>query len=356
MKFILSILTLLFIAANGFAQGVLEAKKTTIELKNLKADNLPTTVTYTVKNKGNQPVIITRVVPMSSQFKADWDKQPLAPGKSTDIRLSFTSANLQERFSIRTMVYSNARNNRLELGLSGNLVENPAKPDLLYKSDISGIKFKKNNLRFNKIYTWQTASDTAYFINARTDTVNLSIHYQPRHIRSQAVPSRIAPGQKGMLIITYDATQKNDYGYVYETVILSINEDKSYKNRLSITANLSEDFSKLSEKELKNAPVAIFDKKEINFGDIKPGEKADCDFTLTNNGKSQLLIRKTKASCGCTAVALGENSIAPGQSTVIRATFDSKGKSGRQYKSITVITNDPKNPETVLNINGNITN
>ena len=115
-----------------------------------------------------------------------------------------------------------------------------------------------------------------------------------------------------------------------------------------------EDFSKLSKQDRQNAPLAHFDKKEVSFGELKQGERANCDFTLTNKGKSNLYVRKTRASCGCTAVTLGENTIAPGKSTVIRVTFNSTGKSGRQYKSITVITNDPANPEMILNVNGNI--
>jgi hypothetical protein len=79
---------------------------------------------------------------------------------------------------------------------------------------------------------------------------------------------------------------------------LSVNGSKEYSNRLSVTAELSEDFSKLSPKDKANAPIAQFDKKECNFGEIKQGEKTSCDFTLTNAGKSILFIRKTKASCG----------------------------------------------------------
>ena len=86
----------------------------------------------------------------------------------------------------------------------------------------------------------------------------------------------------------------------------------------------------------------------INF--IKHGAVHISD----SGGKSILFIRKTKASCGCTAVTLGQKEIQPGQSTTIRATFDSTGKSGRQYKSITVITNDPSQPENTLTISGNV--
>lgn len=354
MKHIIIITAFLFIATGTFAQGVLEIKKADIQLKNLKADDVAHTEKIEVKNTGNQPVIITRVTPMSSMFKADWSREPIAPGKSGEVRITFTPMQMQENFNYKVLIYSNAKNNRSEFTLSGNIVDNPAKPALLYKSNINGLKFKTSNINFGTIYNWQVASDTVYFINDRKEAVELSAQYQPAHITTSFIPAKVEPGKKGMIIINYDAPKKNDFGYTYESLILSVNKTRDYKNRLTVTTTIREDFSKLSKKELSNAPVASFEKKEVSFGEIKKGEKTNCDFVLTNTGKSPLFIRKTKASCGCTAVTLGENSLNPGKSTTIRATFDSAGKSGRQYKSITVITNDPKNPETVLTINGNI--
>lgn len=354
MKYLLSILVSLLVATGTFAQGILEIKKPEIHLKNLKADDQPHTEIIQVKNTGNTPVIINRVTPMNSQMNANWSREPIVPGKNGEIRITFVPMNIQENFDLKIYVYSNARNNRTEFSISGNIIDNPAKPELLYKNNMDGLKFKTTNLNFSKIYNWQKLSDTLDFINTRKEAVTMSVHYQPSHLTTTFVPEKVEPGKKGMAIVTYDAPQKNDYGYSYETLILSINNSKTYNNRITVTANILEDFSKLTKKELANAPATSFEKKEINFGDIKPGEKANCDFVLTNIGKSPLLIRKTKASCGCTAVTLGEDKVLPGKSTTIRATFDSAGKSGRQYKSITIITNDPQTPETVLTITGDI--
>lgn len=352
MKYLL-IAVLLFFYLGLSAQGKMEFKNTSLELKNLKADDQSTTATYTFKNTGNQPVIITRVTPLSASIQTDWTKEPIAPGKKGEIRLSFIPIRLSDQFNIKIYVYTNGIG-RTELSLKGNITDNPEKPELLYKYNLDGIKFKSNTANFNKVYTWQIAQDTLYFINTRKDSVKLGIRYQPSYLKTSFIPKQVAPGQKGMVVINLDAPKKNDYGYVYESVILSYNNSQDYRNRLTVTANLTEDFGKLSAQELANAPVATIDKAEISFGDIKPGDKADCDFQLTNTGKRALIIRKTKASCGCTAVTLGQKEIAPGQTTTIRATFDSKGKSGRQFKTITVITNDPKKPELSLHINGNI--
>lgn len=349
--FILSVLFLLI--SSSFAQSSLHFKNKEITLKNLKADDEPTQVVYKFKNTGNQPIIITRVSPMTSQLKAEWDRAPIAPGKSSEIKINFISSQMPAEFNYGISLYMN-NGNRDQLRLMANIVDNPAKPQLLYRFDMSGLKLKNNYLQFEQIFNWQVISDTIYFFNNRPDSVTVSTYYLPSYMSLTVQPQKVAPGKKGMLIVTFDAPKKNDFGYTYESLILSINNSKDYKNRISITANIVEDFSKLNKKELENAPVATFDKKEYNFGDIKPGEKAICDFTLKNTGKRDLIVRKTRASCGCTAVTMGQNTIAPGQSIVIRATFDSNGKSGRQNKSITVITNDPQTPEQIIYINGNI--
>lgn len=355
MKPVFVLLIILFQASRLFAQGQLEIKNPVLDLKQIPADDQPRTENYRIKNTGNQPVIITRITPLSSQLKAEWDRTPIVPGKSTEIKITFTSAKFsQEKFNHKIMVYSNAKNNRLELGITGQIVDNPAKPNLLYKQNIDGLKFKSSHIGLNNIYTWQTVCDTVYFINGRPEAVQLSIQYKPSHIEATFIPERVEAGKKGALIIKYDAAKKNDYGYSYESLVFSINNTRNYGDRLTITATLKEDFSQLSKKELERAPIASFDRKECNFGEIKKGEKTNCDFVLTNDGKSPLYVRKTKASCGCTAVTLGEKTIEPGKSTTIRATFDSSGKSGHQYKTVTIITNDPKNPEINLTLNGSV--
>lgn len=353
MKAILFTTALLFLASLTFAQGMLQFKEKNIELKKLKADDSPTEVIFKFKNTGNEPVILTRVSPITTELKADWDKAPLAPGKSSEIKISFNTTRMPEKFNYSIIVFTST-NTREQLTLSANIIDNPAKPELLYNADMEGLKFKTTNIQFNNIYNWQVVSDTLSFFNARKDTVSVGTNYLPSYMQFAANPQKVAPGKKGSIIITYDAPKKNDYGYSYESIILSLNNSKEYKNRLTITANITEDFSKLNKKDLENAPIASFEKTEINFGDIKPGDKANCDFTLKNTGKSDLFIRKTRASCGCTAVTMGQTTVAPGQTTVIRATFDSANKSGHQDKSITVITNDPKNPDQTLRINGNI--
>ncbi len=354
MKHFLSIALLICAVAVQAQTGVFSFKNKEITLKNLPADTEEKTVVFSFKNTGSVPVIITRVQPVSSQLKAHWPQAPIAPGASSEISVTFLSSQLPETFNYGISVFSNAGNQREQLLLSGNIVDNPKKPDLLYKHNLGGLKFKSSAINLNTVYVDQVKKDTIYFFNGTDSTIRVEAKRLPAAVTVVIPQLEVAPGKKGVMYLTYDAAKKNDYGYQYESIILSINSDNTSRNRLNLSANIVEDFTKLSRQQLENAPVASFKETSIDFGDLKQGEKANCDFVLTNTGKSDLIIRKTKPGCGCTAITLGESTIAPGMSTTIRATFDSTAKSGRQYKSVTVITNDPQKPEMILIISGSV--
>ena len=133
-------------------------------------------------------------------------------------------------------------------------------------------------------------------------------------------------------------------------IYLNIDGQDDYKNSIAVSTTLEEDFSKLSAADLANAPVVTYDMDTFDFGDIKPGTKNEHIFNLKNTGKMDLVIRDVKSSCGCTAVSPSKNIVPSGESVPLKVVFDSTGKSGRQNKTITVITNDPKNPTTILRI------
>jgi len=99
-------------------------------------------------------------------------------------------------------------------------------------------------------------------------------------------------------------------------------------------------------------PKLIIQQNEYDFGDIKQGEKVSHVFVLTNTGGDLLTITNVRPSCGCTAALPEKNKLAPGESTNLKVTFNSSGRSGKQKKLITITSNDPENPEQIITIKG----
>ncbi len=101
-------------------------------------------------------------------------------------------------------------------------------------------------------------------------------------------------------------------------------------------------------------PVIFFDNSDFNFGQIYKGQKVEHIYKFENQGDDTLEIKKVKPSCGCTAVILTNKTIPPGETGEIKTTFNSGTYRGNIKKSISVLSNDPDNPNHRLTISGQI--
>lgn len=87
-------------------------------------------------------------------------------------------------------------------------------------------------------------------------------------------------------------------------------------------------------------PVITFEKKSHDFGTINPGDKVEHVFAFTNTGNEPLIISNVQVTCGCTTPkGWPRDPIMPGGKGEITIAFNSAGKSGRQDKVVTVISN-----------------
>ncbi|ANQ50487.1 DUF1573 domain-containing protein [Flammeovirga sp. MY04] len=89
------------------------------------------------------------------------------------------------------------------------------------------------------------------------------------------------------------------------------------------------------------APKAKFDfeETEFDFGDINEGDVVTHVFKYKNVGEVPLQITNVQVSCGCTAPNWDKTPLAPGESSELQVTFNSRGKRGKQIKKITILAN-----------------
>ncbi|WP_369047558.1 DUF1573 domain-containing protein [Tenacibaculum sp. UWU-22] len=97
----------------------------------------------------------------------------------------------------------------------------------------------------------------------------------------------------------------------------------------------------------KGSPVVSFDKTEYNFGTVKEGDIVTTSFKVTNTGKSDLVITRATATCGCTIPTWPREPIAPGESGELKVRFNTRGKKNRQSKTVTLYTNTASGREYV---------
>ena len=104
-----------------------------------------------------------------------------------------------------------------------------------------------------------------------------------------------------------------------------------------------------------SAPAAlVFEKTELDLHPDLGASKVDAVFKYENKGDAPVHIKAVKPSCGCTTAALAKNEVAPGEKGEITATFNIGDRTGVQVKTVTVETDDPKAPQTVLTFKATI--
>jgi len=305
-------------------------------------------------NTGNQPLIVSQVTASCGCTTPSWTKAPVKPGEKGYVKVAYNPINRPGKFNKSITVYSNGEPKVVSLKIIGNVIPKPRTIEDDFPYMIGPIRYKSNHFAFVKVFKDETKTMSLAIINTSDQAQTISFDRVPEHLKLKAVPQTLKPNEKGIIEGTYDASKVNDWGFVVDRVNILYNGEGKPNDRLTISASITEDFEGMSTSERARAPKIEFEEKVFNFGTMEQRATVEHEFVFTNTGQSDLLIRKVSSSCGCTAVSPKEKTIKPGQSSSIKAIFSSGTRTGRQNKSITVITNDPNSPNVILRVSGDV--
>jgi hypothetical protein len=98
----------------------------------------------------------------------------------------------------------------------------------------------------------------------------------------------------------------------------------------------------------------VWEKTELELNPTLGAPNAVGVFKYENKGDTPVHFKAVRPSCGCTTAALPKNDVAPGEKGEITATFNIGDRTGLQTKTITVETDDPQHPQTILTLKANI--
>jgi hypothetical protein len=87
---------------------------------------------------------------------------------------------------------------------------------------------------------------------------------------------------------------------------------------------------------------------KFDLGSVYRGILADRHITLKNSGTDTLIISRVDVSCGCTGTMVSNDHIAPGDTGSLQITFNSKNFRGPVHKTVTVNSNDPVQPQSLI--------
>ena len=352
----LLIVLIMFLGLNSKAQGgKISFNKTTHDFGTIKEELGKAVAKFVFTNTGNSDLKIVKVHTSCGCTASDYSKSIVKPGEKGYVTATYFTAHRPGPFrkSITVTVNDPDHPNTV-LFIKGKVTPKAKTKADLYPTSIGNLKLMSNHLAFNNMKLSEIRTDSMKVYNNWGHPMEISFPNLPSHLSVKMVPNKLLPKTEGYIVVTYDATKKNDFGLVYDRIALRTNDAIQAMKTLTVSAILSEDFSEMSERQLKKAPKIVMDQTTYDFGKVKSGTVIKFKFIVKNEGKQELVIHKVKASCGCTATKPAATHIKKSGETEIAVEFNTRGRRGRQHKTITVITNDPVNPQIILNVQGEL--
>ncbi len=223
-----------------------------------------------------------------------------------------------------------------------------------FSKKTGSMRFSSTILKFGSIRNNETRTDTLKFYNDGSADLSISLGSVPSNLTVILGSSGLAPKAESWISVTYDAAKKNDYGFVLDRFELITNDTVQPVKFISVTAGIIEYFPPMTVEDSGVVQKAGWLETSYNYGRIRQGEKITHNFAVTNEGKRDLYIRKTKTNCGCLKTSATTDTIAPGATGYITIEFDSYNKEGKDSRKMNVFLNDPEKPEVILEMKGEI--
>ena len=306
------------------AQPEIKFENTTYDFGKIKEEGGKVTGKFIFTNVGNEPLELTNVRPGCGCTAANYSKGAIAPGATPH------------------MIF-----------IHGEVITRPPTEfELAGYTKTSGmLRIKEPDIAHNMLNT-ESVNDTFYVRNFWTKPISIKLDKAGEYVNevNRNFGNELNPGQEGYIVLKYDAAKRNAFGQQKDMVTFITNDSIEQTKRVHYAINIKEDFSKMTAKQLKKAPVSSVSAQEINFGDMQKNTSKTQTITIQNTGKDPLIIRKLEPSNSLFTANSSMTVIPSGATAEITVTFKAPSRPSTQNATFDIITNDPANPIRTLNM------
>ena len=237
---------------------------------------------FTIKNTGNGPLVITRITASCGCTQPEWTKEPIAPGKTGEVKVTYNPKGRPGPFYKTIAIYSNGKKGSFSLGIKGNVTPKEAQPILIYPYSIGDLKLQTKNILYSTIRPEETLGEKINLINEGKTSLNIHLGKTPHYLNVVANPTKLAPGETGEISILMNAKEAKRKGRMTAEIpvtVESIGQKKGTEGKLHVAANIIDDFSNLTviySVTCEDERVAVSGGKR----EIKPGTTATFKVTV----------------------------------------------------------------------------
>lgn len=363
LTYIAAVATLLTISVPLLAQTKTDGTRTTVEGKaefpeivhdfgDVITGSGPLEHTFTVKNISQEAMVIYNVVASCGCTDVQWTREPLRPGATGKIRVTYKNEDGPFAFDKNLTVYLSGLKKPVVLRLRGVAHEKKVPLAEAFPVHIGNFALKESEIRCGNMSQGSQRSDAIWVANIGDKPIKVSFADVSAGMDIHVSPETIPAGSKAKMVYTITA-DKSHWGKNWYSATPVVNGRKQ-SGKFSIWAFTKEDFSGLSDEDRKNAPMPYFDESTYNFGIVKAGTQITASFPVRNIGKSDFVSHKADFDTQGAKVLSIPVVKAGGRGTYKISLDTTNMKKGETVVIVTLTTNAPSRPIANLFISGAI--
>ncbi len=313
---------------------------------------LPTKATFAVTNKGDLPLEIKQVTPSCGCTAVEWTRAAIGPGEKGEITAVYDAAMLGV-FQKELEVYTNASEEPVYLHLQGRVVSHATDYSGSFPIDLGTVRMNTNVVEFDEVNKGDCPVAEIQIVNTDRKSYKPELMHLPPYLSARYLPETLAGGRIGKIVLTLDSKHLMQMGLTQTSLYLAryMGDKVSDDNEISVSAVLLPDFSKLTARQLEQAPVMTLSSDSLDLGALNGKRKVSGTIVIKNEGRTPLSIRSVQVFNKALNVSLGNRKVAPGKSTKMKITVvGSYLAKAKNRPRVLLITDDPKHPKKIVTI------
>ena len=353
MKKILSTLCMALVAVAMMAQQpVITFEKTEHDFGKIHEEDGRVSVQFEFKNEGMAPLVLSNVRASCGCTTPKWTKEPVEPGQSGVITVTYNPNGRPGRFQKTVTITSNASEATKKVYIKGEVIPKQAKPVNKYTVEVGAPNMKSTTLDLGNITKGETKTGELEYTNLKAEEHSAALYTADAFIGHQVTLETAKSNEVGKFIFVLDTKATKLYGPVeaYAYVIVDGKQEKTDAYKLTIKANIVEDFSKMTVEEKQQAPIIEL-LAEQNAPKVAAGKNVKFAFPIKNSGANPLEIRRVYSTDSRLAIKQPKT-IKSGKKGNVTIDINTKNlEPGAYSREVVVISNDYANPIKKVKVN-----
>ena len=306
----------------------------------------PVTHEFVFTNNSPRPVKILKVQASCGCTTPGWSKDVIPPGQKGFIQASYDPKGRPGFFTKSLTVTTDLEANPIILQIKGQVSNDEAPTPADYPVANGNLKMKVSSFNMGRVFLKDEYVVREFpVINGGSEPLNFTGKFvNPAYIKVDVQPRTLAAGEKAIIKISYNGASKNQYGFQSDNVEIETDDKENPVKSFSVYATLEDLFPEMTAAELAKSPQLTFDTYTLDFGNIKPNMATEKEILFTNTGKKQLVLKSIQPNCSCISASASKTTLKPGESSILKISFNPLERTGSQNKAISLYSNDPKNP------------